>query len=193
MEAHYFSTPAEFRDWLDQNHQSATEILVGLYKRGPHGPAGITYQGALDQALSYGWIDGVRKNLDAQRWTIRFTPRKPRSAWSAVNIQRVEELTRQGLMHPAGLQAFAARDDARSRIYTYEQSAAVLDPDFERQLRHNPRAWAFFQSQPPWYRRTATGWIMQAKREATRRRRLAALIESSEQGRRVGVLSPGVN
>ena len=186
MEARYFATPAEFRAWLEDNHATATELLVGFYKRGGQ-QIGITYQEALDQALSFGWIDGVRRKVDDQRWTIRFSPRKRRSIWSGVNIKRVEELTALGLMHPAGLDAFAARDKARSGVYSYERPQS-LDAAFEQQLRAHPEAWQFFQSQPPWYRRTASSWVMSGKHEDTRRRRLATLIDDSAHHRRIGVL-----
>jgi uncharacterized protein YdeI (YjbR/CyaY-like superfamily) len=185
VEPRYFATPDEFRAWLEDHHATAREILVGFYKR--PGP-GMTYQQALDQALSFGWIDGVRRRVDEQRWTIRFSPRQPRSIWSAVNIRRVEELTQAGLMHPAGLRAFAARDAARSGVYSYERPQS-LDPEFEGQLRTNAAAWEFFQAQAPWYRRTASAWVMSAKREATRRRRLATLIDDSAHRRRIGLLN----
>jgi uncharacterized protein YdeI (YjbR/CyaY-like superfamily) len=187
MEARYFKTPAEFRAWLEENHATATELLVGFYKRGG-GETGITYQEALDQALSFGWIDGVRRKVDDQRWTIRFSPRKRRSIWSGVNTKRVQELTDQGLMHPAGLEAFAARDQARSGVYTYERPHS-LDPAFDEQFRAEPEAWQFWQAQPPWYRRTASSWVMSAKREDTRRRRLATLIDDSAHQRRIGLLN----
>jgi uncharacterized protein YdeI (YjbR/CyaY-like superfamily) len=185
VEPRYFATPDEFRAWLEVHHATASEILVGFYKR--PGP-GMTYQQALDQALSFGWIDGVRRRVDEQRWTIRFSPRKPRSIWSTINIRRVEELTEAGLMHPAGLRAFAARDPARSGVYTDERPQS-LAPEFEQDLRANAAAWQFFESQPPWYRRTASTWVMAAKREETRRRRLATLIDDSAHGRRIGLLS----
>jgi uncharacterized protein YdeI (YjbR/CyaY-like superfamily) len=187
MEAHYFNTPAEFRAWLEENHTTATELLVGFYKRGGR-ETGITYQEALEQALSFGWIDGVRRKVDDQRWTIRFSPRKARSIWSGVNTKRVEELMAQGLMHPAGLEAFAARDEARSGVYAYERPQS-LDPEFEQQLRDNAAAWHFWQAQPPWYRRTASSWVMSAKRDDTRRRRLATLIDDSAHQRRIGLLN----
>ena len=187
MQARYFGTAAEFGAWLEENHATATELLVGFYKRGGQ-EKGMTYQEALDQALSFGWIDGVRRKVDDQRWTIRFSPRKRRSIWSGVNVKRVEELTALGLMHPAGLEAFAARDVARSGVYSYERPQS-LDPAYEQDLRENPAAWQFWQSQPPWYRRTASSWVMSARREDTRRRRLATLIDDSAHQRRIGILN----
>jgi uncharacterized protein YdeI (YjbR/CyaY-like superfamily) len=185
MDAHYFASPAEFRAWLEENHASASELLVGFYKQPGRG---LAYQDALDLALSFGWIDGVRRKVDDQRWTIRFSPRRRRSIWSGVNVKRVEELTALGLMHPAGLEAFAARDAARSGIYSYERPQ-TLDTACEQLLRDHPEAWQFWQAQPPWYRRTASSWVMSAKREDTRRRRLATLIDDSARHRRIGILN----
>ena len=185
MEARYFETAAEFGAWLDANHAAARELLVGFYKQRGRG---MTYQEALDLALSFGWIDGVRRKVDDQRWTIRFSPRRRRSIWSGVNVKRVQELTAEGLMHPAGLEAFAARDQARSGLYTYERPQS-LDAGFEQQFQQNSAAWEFFQAQPPWYRRTASSWVMSAKREDTRRRRLATLIDDSAHQRRIGLLN----
>ncbi|HET9495869.1 MAG TPA: YdeI/OmpD-associated family protein, partial [Chloroflexia bacterium] len=161
------------------------------------GKPSITWPEAVDQALCFGWIDGIRKSVDADSYMNRFTPRRPRSTWSAVNIKRVQELTEAGLMRPAGIAAFEKRTDDNSAIYSYEQRDARLDPEYERQIRANEAAWNFFQAQPPWYRRTASRWVMSAKREETRRKRLAALIEDSAHGRTIPPLtrnnSPGKN
>lgn len=184
MEPSFFRTPDEFRDWPEEHHDTAPALWVGFYKKGA-GAAGITYQEALDQALCYGWIDGVRKTLDTSRYVNRFTPRKPESPWSVVNINRVGELSALGLMRPSGLAAFQQRDEERSRQYSYERSVANLDSAHEEAMRANPKAWEFFQAQPPSYRRVATWWVMSAKREETRLKRLATLIEDSEQGRRL--------
>lgn len=144
----------------------------------------------MDEALCFGWIDGVRRSVDDERYTIRFTPRKARSTWSAINIKRVAELTKLGRMQPAGVEAFARRDETRSQIYSYEQRAgAAFDDEFERTFRANRRAWEFFQAQPLWYRRTATHWVITAKKEETRRKRLATLIADSARGNRIGLLS----
>jgi uncharacterized protein YdeI (YjbR/CyaY-like superfamily) len=181
----YFATPAAFRAWLEANHAASTELLVGFHKKGSGKPS-ITWPESVDEALCFGWIDGVRRTVDDERYTIRFTPRKARSTWSAVNIKRVAALTKLGRMQAAGLEAFARREAARSQIYAYEQRfEAALDDAGERAFRANERAWTFFQAQPPWYRRTAIYWVMTAKQEATRRRRLATLIDDSAHERTI--------
>ena len=144
----------------------------------------------LGSALCFGWIDGVRRGIDEASYSIRFTPRRARSIWSDVNIKKVERLSMQGLMHPSGLAAFERRSKERSKIYSYERTNAKLDDTYEKMFRANKRAWAFWESQPPGYRRTATWWVISAKREVTRERRLAALIEVSAGGRRIDQLSP---
>ena len=185
----FFATPAELRAWFEENHESSQELWVGFYKRDSGRPS-VTWPEAVDEALCAGWIDGVRKGIDETSYAIRLTPRKRRSAWSAVNIARARELISQGLMRPAGLKAFEERSEARSGIYSYEQrGAAQLDHARERQLRANRRAWDFFRTQPPSYRQTAIWWVVSAKREETRSRRLASLIEHSEQGRRLPPLA----
>jgi uncharacterized protein YdeI (YjbR/CyaY-like superfamily) len=190
MEPTFFATPAELRAWLEEHHESASELLVGFYKKGSGRPS-ITWPESVDQALCFGWIDGVRRSLGEDAYTIRFTPRKARSNWSAVNVARMEELIAAGLVRPAGLAAFERRSDDRTAIYSYEQrKTATLPPEYEQQLRSNEGAAEFFDSQPPWYRRTATHWVISAKREATRERRLAQLIEDSANERRIGPLTP---
>jgi len=185
----YFATPAAFRAWLEAHHATSTELLVGFYKRGSRKPS-ITWAESVDEALCFGWIDGVRRSVDDDRYTIRFTPRKARSTWSAVNIKRVAELTKLGRMQPAGMEAFARREEKKSQIYSYEQrNDAAFDDEFERTFRANRRAWEFFQAQPPWYRRTATHWVITAKKEETRRKRLATLIADSANGNRIAPLS----
>jgi uncharacterized protein YdeI (YjbR/CyaY-like superfamily) len=192
MEPIFFPTPADFRAWLEQNHDTARELFVGFYRKATGKPT-MTWSEAVDQALCFGWIDGVRHSLDAESYTNRFTPRRPGSNWSAVNIRKVEELTKAGLMEPAGLAAFARRLEGKSSVYSYEQRyEARLTPEQEQEFRAHPAAWEFFQSQPPSYRQTAIWWVVSAKREETRARRLAALIDDSANGWRVGVLlSPG--
>ena len=181
----YFATPAEFRKWLVANHAKAQELWVGFYKKESGRPS-ITWPESVDEALCVGWIDGIRKRLDDESYVIRFTPRKAQSTWSAVNIARVAELTREGRMRPAGLAAFERRSEAKSAIYSYEQKeTAAFDEEAERQFRSNAKAWEFFQSQPPWYRRTATHKVLSAKREETRQKRLATLIADSAAGRRL--------
>ncbi|MDP9238165.1 MAG: YdeI/OmpD-associated family protein [Chloroflexota bacterium] len=179
----FFATPAAFRAWLRKQHEGASELWVGFHKKGSGKPS-ITWPESVDAALCFGWIDGVRRGIDEESYTIRFTPRKPTSTWSAVNIKRVTELTRAGLMQPAGLAAFAARSEAKSGIYAYEQRhMAKLNVEQERRFRANKRAWAFFEAQPLGYRRTATWWVVNAKRDDTRARRLDTLIEDSAHGR----------
>lgn len=181
----YFSTPAAWRAWLEEHHASETELLVGFYKRGSGRPS-ITWPESVDQALCFGWIDGVRRSIDESRYTIRFTPRKPRSTWSNVNIKRMGELGELGLVHAAGHSAFAARDSKRSGIYAYEaRRLAAFDAEAERRFKANGAAWSFFSAQAPWYRRTATFWVVSAKREATRAARLEQLITHSAAGRRL--------
>jgi uncharacterized protein YdeI (YjbR/CyaY-like superfamily) len=190
MEPTFFATPAEFRAWLEGHHESEAELLVGFYKKASGKPS-ITWPESVDQALCFGWIDGVRRSLGDEAYTIRFTPRKARSNWSAVNVARMSELAAEGLVQPAGLAAFERRSDDRTAIYAYEQRRnAQLPPEYEQRLRADAAAAEFFDSQPPWYRRTATHWVISAKRETTRERRLAQLIEDSASGRRIGPLTP---
>jgi uncharacterized protein YdeI (YjbR/CyaY-like superfamily) len=192
MDTTFFATPAAFRDWLEAYHDSVQELWVGYYKKGSGRPS-ITWPESVDEALCFGWIDGLRKTIDDVSYRIRFTPRKPRSNWSAVNIRRVAELTAQGRMHPAGLHAFAQRAEAKAGIYAYEQRhTAELDAASEHQFRANAAAWAFFQAQPAGYRRTAIWWVVSAKKEETKRKRLATLIDDSAHGRTIKELTrPG--
>ena len=179
----YFKTAAAFRAWLRKNHNVATELLVRVHKK--HAvDQGITYAEALDEALCYGWIDAVRRGLDADSFSIRFTPRKPRSIWSRINVAHIERLKQVGRMMPAGLAAFEARNDARTGIYSFEREAMTLSPDLVQRFRANRKAWAFFSTQPPGYQRLNVFRVMSAKREATRLSRLAALIAWSAKGMR---------
>ncbi len=187
MNPHYFSSADKFHQWLEKHHATAAELLVGFYKKSSGKPS-ITYQEALDEALCFGWIDGIRKSVDESRYTIRFTPRKPRSNWSNVNTKRVNELIELGRMMPAGLAAFEARQAEKSGVYTYENRPRQLSPEYEKQFRTEKKAWEFFQSQATYYQRTASAWVMTAKQEETRLRRLATLIEDSEQGRKLGIM-----
>jgi len=185
----FFSSPEDWRAWLEQNHADEQELWVGFYKRDSGRPS-ITWPEAVDGALCYGWIDGLRKSIDAVSYRIRFTPRKPRSIWSAINIKRAGELSKLGLMRPAGSAAFEKRNADRSAIYAYEQRrTAKLPADFEKQFRANRDAWTFFQSQPPWYRRTSTYWLISAKKPETRRKRLAILIDCSARKRNIPSLT----
>ncbi len=187
MIPHYFTSAAKFRHWLEKHHATTTELLVGFSKKSSGKPS-ISYQEALDEALCFGWIDGIRKTVDESRYSIRFTPRKPTSNWSNVNIKRVNELIAEGRMTPAGLAAFEGRQAEKSGIYSYENRPRQLSAEYEQQFRANKKAWDFFQSQAPYYQRTASAWVMTAKREETRLRRLATLIEDSAQGRMLGVM-----
>jgi len=192
MKPRFFANPSKFRAWLQQHHAHSRELWVGFYKKDSGKPS-ITWPEAVDQALCFGWIDGVRRSLDATSYVIRFTPRKPSSTWSAVNIARAKELAAQGLMSSAGLSALQKRSDEKSAIYSYEQrKSAKLEDAHEKEFRANKKAWNFFQSQLPWYRRTATYWIISAKKEETRAKRLATLIEYSERQKPVPPLErPG--
>jgi uncharacterized protein YdeI (YjbR/CyaY-like superfamily) len=183
----FFKNPAALRRWLYEHHASAGELWVGFHKRATGKPS-VTWPESVDEALSVGWIDGIRKTLDHETYTIRFTPRRKGSIWSRVNIRRVEVLTTEGRMLPAGIRAFEARLATRSGIYTYEQPARidhVLDPAYGRAFQQNKTAWTFFEAQPPGYRRLAIRWIMTAKRDETRQSRLRKLIDESAGGRRL--------
>jgi uncharacterized protein YdeI (YjbR/CyaY-like superfamily) len=189
MEPTFFAAPADFRAWLERHHDSVSELLVGFHKKGSGRPS-ITWPQSVDQALCFGWIDGVRRRIDDASYSIRFTPRKTRSIWSAVNVKRMGELVEQGLAAPAGLAAFERRTEKRTGIYSYERSTpAALEPEQEARLRANDRAAAWFDAQPPGYRRTAAHWVTSAKRPETRERRLSQLIACSEAGRNVPPLT----
>ncbi|HTD52074.1 MAG TPA: YdeI/OmpD-associated family protein [Thermoanaerobaculia bacterium] len=188
MKPKFFATPATFRAWLEAHHRTEKELLVGFHKKGTGKPS-ITWPESVDEALCFGWIDGVRHSLNARAYTIRFTPRRPTSIWSAVNVGRVAELTKRGRIQPAGLRAFAARTPGRTGIYAFERAeAAKLTKSQEKALRANRKAAAFFEAQPPGYRRTAIHWVISAKQEETRERRLGQLIADSAAGRRIGPL-----
>jgi len=180
----FFSNQSKFHQWLDKHHDRESELWVGFYKK-QSGKPSVTYPEALDEALCYGWIDGVRKSIDEVSYKIRFTPRKAKSTWSLVNTKRVAELKRLGRMRASGLKAFENRDPKRSGIYSFENALRKLDAVYEKKFQSNKRAWAFFQAQPPGYQRTASWWVMSAKKEETRMRRLATLIGESEKGLRL--------
>ena len=185
METRFFETPAEFRAWLAENHGTATEIGVVFHSKASGRPS-MTWSDAVDQALCFGWIDSIARKMDETSRVQRFTPRKPKSNWSAVNIRKVAELTARGLMTPAGLAAFGRREEARSGVYSYEnRHLAALDPERDAIFRAQAAAWNFFGKQPPSYRQTAIYWVMNAKREETRSKRLAQLVDVSARGRRL--------
>jgi uncharacterized protein YdeI (YjbR/CyaY-like superfamily) len=175
----FFADGAAFRAWLEKNHGKETELLLGFYKVGAK-KKGITYKQALDCALCFGWIDGVRKSLDEKRWTIRFTPRKPRSNWSQVNIRRMEELLAEGRVAAPGKKAFETR--AASRPYSFETAPLELSPAFKKKLAANKKVAADFASRSPGYQRTAAFWVMSAKKEETRQKRLAVLVDCCARG-----------
>jgi uncharacterized protein YdeI (YjbR/CyaY-like superfamily) len=190
----YFETPLDLRSWFEEHHESARELWVAFHKKAT-GRRSITWQESVDEALSFGWIDGIRKSINVDAYVIRFTPRKRGSIWSKVNIERANALIREGRMRPAGLRAFEARDTRKSGVYSFEQRAAAkLLPAEVKQFRANARAWAFFDSQPPGYRKTAIWWVVSAKRPETRARRLTTLIRDSAAGTRIAPLrrSPSI-
>ena len=181
MMVRFFATPADFHAWLAKNHATASELWVGYYKRGTGKPS-ITWPESVAEAICYGWIDGLRKSVDEESYRVRFTPRKPTSTWSAVNIRTANRLIKEKRMQPAGMRAFEARRIDKSGTYSYENRQG-LTAAYEKQLKSHKKAWAYFSKQAPWYRKTAGHWVMSAKREETRLRRLAILIADSEAGR----------
>lgn len=184
----YFATPDDWRGWLEKHHASERELWVGFHKKGSGRPS-ITWPESVDEALCFGWIDGLRKTIDADSYVIRFTPRKSSSNWSTVNTRRARELIREKRMQPAGRRAFDNRDPEKSGVYSFEQrEVANLSADQEKEFKRNRTAWSFFQSQPPGYRKTAIWWVISAKRDETRARRLAGLIHDSAAGRKIGPL-----
>ncbi len=184
----FFPDPGAFRAWLARHHAAAGELWVGFWKKGSGRPS-ITWPESVDQALCFGWIDGVRRSLGDDAYAIRFSPRKPSSAWSEVNIRRVRALIEAGLMQPAGLAAFAGHE-GRTNRYSYEREHAVLAPEDEARFRADGGAWTFFQAQPPSYRKTVLHWVTSAKRADTRAQRLDALVRASAAGRRIDLMRP---
>jgi uncharacterized protein YdeI (YjbR/CyaY-like superfamily) len=183
----YFEGPAELGKWLEKHHASEAELWVGYYKKDSGRPS-LTWAESVDEALCRGWIDGIRKSIDDRRYTIRFTPRKPGSVWSAINIRRAEELIAAGRMRPRGLEAFRARREDRARIYSYEQAGPKLGAGHQRRFKADPKAWKFFRTRTDWYRRTASWWVVSAKKEETREKRLAVLITCSREERPIPAL-----
>ncbi len=185
----FFTKPSEFHAWLEKHHDKTQEVWVGFHKKGS-GKASITWPESVDEALCFGWIDGVRKSISDTSYAIRFTRRTARSVWSAVNIERAKELISLGRMQPAGLKVFEQRTDERSAIYSYEQRhSARLSSAFEKQFRANKKAWDFFLAQAPWYQRVAAFWVLSAKREETKMKRLGKLIEDSKNERTIPPLT----
>jgi len=184
----FFDSGAHFRRWLETNHQDADELWVGFWKAHT-GRGGLTYEEAVEEALCFGWIDGLVKRVDEHAYKQRFTPRRTRSIWSAINIRKVAALRAAGRMAKAGVAAFEGRDPARAKQYSGENRQAVLSSTYEKRFRARQVAWRFFEAQPTGYRRTAMFWVMSAKREETRERRLARLIDDSERGVRVASIA----
>lgn len=189
MKPKFFSTPAEFRKWLEQNHDKASELMIGFHRKAS-GKKSITYPEALDEALCFGWIDGVRRKLDETSYVQRFTPRKPKSIWSLVNVRHVERLKKEGRMQPPGLEAYERRTPERTGIYSFENRPKELSPAYKKRFRQNKQAWKFFEEQPTYYKNLVIFRTMSAKKEETRIRRLEQLIECSAKGRRLGMLEP---
>ena len=181
MKPTFFAKQSDFRKWLKKNHKKETELVVGFYKVDSGKPS-ITWSQSVDEALCFGWIDGVRKSINKDSYQIRFTQRKPTSIWSAINIKKVAELTKQGQMQPAGLASFEKRTEQKSRIYTYENEEAKFTQTFEKQFKANKKAWSYFQSLAPSYKKLSTHWVMRAKQETTQIKRLNQLISDSAAG-----------
>lgn len=184
MSPTFFSDQLEFRKWLKKNHKKGTELLVGYYKVDSGKPS-MTWPESVDQALCFGWIDGIRRSIDAESYCIRFTPRKPTSIWSTVNIKKVEVLTQKGLMQPAGIEAFSKRKQEKSEIYSFENAGKKLPDDIEKKFKSNKKAWEFFNRQPASYKKTVIHWITSAKREETQLARLDKVIYESGQHNRL--------
>lgn len=180
----FFPTQEDFRKWLEENHETETEIIVGYYKVGL-GRKCMNWSESVDQALCFGWIDGVRRKVDEESYCNRFTPRRANSNWSAVNIAKVAELKKKGLMMPAGLAAFEKRKDEKSAVYAYENESKQFSEAFEKRFKANKKAWEFFEKQANWYKKQMTSRVMTAKQEATREKRLEKLIEASANERRL--------
>ncbi len=180
----FFPTQADFRKWLIKNHKKEKELFVGFYKVDSGKPS-ITWSQSVDEALCFGWIDGVRRSIDQDSYCIRFTPRRPDSVWSAINIDKVKRLTQQGLMKPAGLAVFKLRKEHKSKIYSHEREPSQLSSEFERKFKGNKKAWAYFSTQAPSYQKVIIHWIMTAKQTITQVKRLAKTIKESQRQKRV--------
>jgi len=181
MSIHFFETPSDFRKWLSKNHKTVSELVVGFYKVGSKKKS-MTWSASVDQALCFGWIDGVRKSIDEESYCIRFTPRKASSIWSAVNIKKVEMLIQQNLMQAAGLEIYNKRSESKSKIYAFENEEMKFSAGFEKQFKANKKAWNYFQALAPSYRKLSSNWVMSAKQEATQLKRLQELIADCSVG-----------
>ncbi|HRN25866.1 MAG: YdeI/OmpD-associated family protein [Ignavibacteriaceae bacterium] len=186
----FFPTQKDLRKWFEKNHKKEKELFAGYYKVSSGKPS-ITWSQSVDEAICFGWIDGIRRGVDDESYCIRFTPRNPKSNWSAINIKKVEELTKLGLMKPEGLTAFSFRKDEKSEIYSYENPAIEFDKSFLRKFKSNKKAWEYFQSSAPSYKKITTRWVMSAKQEPTRLKRLEELITDSAAGKKIKAMNYG--
>lgn len=190
MKPKFFSTQKDLRMWFEKNYDKESELFVGFYKVSSGKPS-VNWSQSVDEAICFGWIDGIRKSINEESYMIRFTPRKPNSNWSAINIKKVEQLTKLGLMKTAGIAAFEKRKEKNSEIYSYEKRDEKFSTDFLKQLKSNKKAWAFFSSQPPYYQRVTQHWVMSAKQEATRIKRLHILIRDCAAGEKIRPMKVG--
>jgi uncharacterized protein YdeI (YjbR/CyaY-like superfamily) len=188
MNPRFFPDASALRQWFEIHHATETELLIGFYKVSSGKPS-IKWEESVDEAICFGWIDGVRKSIDRETYCIRFTQRKPESNWSAINIRKAKSLKKKGLMHPRGLAAFGKKKKERSAVYSYENRPLKLSADFQKKFKEARKGWDFFSSQAPWYQRTAIYWVMSAKQEGTRIKRLETLILDSKAGHRLKRLS----
>ncbi len=184
MKIKFFKTPLDFRKWLEKNHLKEKELLVGFY-RVNSGKKSITWSESVDQALCFGWIDSIRRSIDEESYSIRFTPRKPTSIWSNVNLKKMEELEKRKLIFPAGYEIFKKRKENKTGVYSFENAEVKLSADFEKIFRKNKKAWDWFQKQIPSYKKPVVRWVMMAKREETKKKRLNELILDAENGKKI--------
>ena len=180
----FFKDQMAFRAWLEKNHDKEKELIVGFYKV-DSGRHNMSWSQSVDQALCFGWIDGIRRSIDTDSYCIRFTPRRANGIWSAVNIKKAEDLTASGLMHPSGIKAFEKLNPVKSKVYSFESETKELPPDYEAKIKSDEAAWTFFVKQPPSYRKVITHWILSAKQEPTKLRRLDKLISECHNGNRI--------
>jgi len=190
MKLVFFSTQKDLRKWFEKKHKKEKELFVGYYKISSGKPS-VTWSESVDEALCFGWIDGIRRSVDEESYCIRFTPRKPKSNWSAVNIKKVEDLTKLGLMKPEGLKAFDFCKEEKSKIYAYENPEVLFDKSSEKLFKANNKAWVFYQTTTPTYRKVTTRWVMSAKQESTRLKRLNELITDCAADRNIKAMSYG--
>lgn len=188
MKVKFFKTPLDFRKWLEKNHLNETELIVGFYKVGT-GKKSITWPESVDQALCFGWIDGIRRGIDEESYSIRFTPRKANSIWSNVNLKKMEELKAKDLIFPAGYEIFKKRKEDKSGIYSFEKNEVKFSETYEKEFKKNKKAWAWFEKQIPSYKKPAKNWVMSAKQEITREKRLQQLIHDYENEKKIKPLN----